>query len=237
MNFKASVSVKLRWGWCWAWSCIQWGFIPPIPKNLQLQAAHSLKTRPFIQPPPPSTPLMPVTSDRPSTILQDASSAFRDRIYLPQCQRTSNQRLPTCTGPVHIFSPLHFQHLQWLLHQTTPVEFCKVPVLHLEMALFARLLTVLEEIKETQRVHGRMIQSLLTQQDARAVAALPEDIVFPLRTVSDITAMEQKLSDPTFQKQVVCSNMTNLAGSQVLMLMFFHIQYCAKVFGHHQLCC
>jgi len=53
-----------------------------------------------------------------------------------------------------------------------------------------------------------MIQSLLTQRDASTVAALPEDIVFPLRTVSDVDAMEKKLADPTFYKQVVCSNMT-----------------------------
>ncbi|XP_019900814.2 uncharacterized protein LOC109615610 [Esox lucius] len=118
----------------------------PIPENLQPQAPHSLKTRPFIQ--PPSIPLMTVASEHPSRVLQGASSAFRD-------------------------------------------------------AMFARLLTVLEEIKETQRVHGRMIQSLLTQRDASAVTALPEDVVFPLRTVSDVAAMEQKLADPTFHKQVV----------------------------------
>lgn len=163
--------------------CIQRSHLPPpVPENLQPEALHLHRTRPYIQPSPLSTPSMAVTPDHPSRVLQGASSSFRD-------------------------------------------------------GMFAPLLTVLEEIKETQRVHGRMIQSLLTQQDARAVAALPEDIVFPLRTVSDVTAMEQKLSDPTFQKQVVCSNMTNLAGSQVLMLMFFHIQYCAKVFSHHQLCC
>ncbi|CAM4569479.1 unnamed protein product [Leuciscus chuanchicus] len=107
-----------------------------IPENLQPQDPHSRKTRPFIQPPPPSIPLTAFTT------------SFRD-------------------------------------------------------GMFARLLTIVEEIKETQRVHGRMIQSLLTQRDASTVAALPGDIVFPLRTVSDVDAMEQKLADPTFHKQVV----------------------------------
>ncbi|XP_076599435.1 uncharacterized protein LOC143328252 [Chaetodon auriga] len=68
--------------------------------------------------------------------------------------------------------------------------------------MFARILTLLEEIKDTQRVHGRMIQTLLSQGDAPAVSVLPEGTVFPLRTVSDVQEMEQKLADPTFHKEV-----------------------------------
>lgn len=40
--------------------------------------------------------------------------------------------------------------------------------------------------------------------DTTVMAALPEGTVFPLKTVSDIEAMEQKLADPTFHKEVVC---------------------------------
>lgn len=70
--------------------------------------------------------------------------------------------------------------------------------------IFIRLLSLLEEIKETQRVHGKMIQSLLTQRDGNTVAVLPQDILFPLKTVSDVEAMELKLTDPTVHKEVVC---------------------------------
>lgn len=67
-----------------------------------------------------------------------------------------------------------------------------------------RILSLLEEIKETQRVHGKMIQSLLTQRDGNTVAVIPQDILFPLKTVSDVEAMELKLADPTILKEVVC---------------------------------
>lgn len=69
--------------------------------------------------------------------------------------------------------------------------------------IFARLLMLLEEIKDTKRVHGRLIQTLLLQRDALAVSVLPEGTVFPLKTVLDIQNMEQKLADPTFLKEVV----------------------------------
>lgn len=69
--------------------------------------------------------------------------------------------------------------------------------------MLARILTLLEEIKETQRLHGRMIQTLLQQRDAPVFSALPEGTVFPLKTVSDVQNMEQKLADPTFLKEVV----------------------------------
>ncbi|XP_051560604.1 uncharacterized protein LOC127444956 [Myxocyprinus asiaticus] len=79
--------------------------------------------------------------------------------------------------------------------------------------MFVHLLTLLEEIKETQRVHGKMIQSLLTQRDATTVAALP-DVIFPLKTVSDVEAMERKLADPTFHKEVVAV-VADIGGSTV----------------------
>ena len=55
--------------------------------------------------------------------------------------------------------------------------------------MFPRILTLLEEIKDTQRVHGRMIQTLLSRGDAPAVSVLPEGTVFPLKTVSDVQEM------------------------------------------------
>lgn len=54
-----------------------------------------------------------------------------------------------------------------------------------------------------------MIQTLLLQHDAPTVLALPEGAVFPLKTVSDVEEMEQKLADPTFHKEVVSLNQHN----------------------------
>lgn len=73
-------------------------------------------------------------------------------------------------------------------------------------SMFVRVLTLLEDIKETQKVHSRMLQSLLKQHDGPATALLPEGAVFPLRTVADVEALEQKLADTVFLKEVVNSN-------------------------------
>nr|XP_055051218.1 uncharacterized protein LOC129437076 [Misgurnus anguillicaudatus] len=187
----------------------------PIPNNLQPQAPHSLKTRPFIQPPPLSAPLMSVTSERPSTILQDPSSVVRDQHLPPRVPENRQPETPhlhrahPCIQPSPPSTPLMAvtpEHPSRVLQGASP---------SFRDSMFARLLTVLEEIKETQKVHGRMLQSLLTQRDATTVrAALPEDTVFPLRTVSDVDAMEQKLSDPTFLNQVVAV-VADIGGSTV----------------------
>lgn len=73
-------------------------------------------------------------------------------------------------------------------------------------SMFVRVLTLLEDIKETQRIHSRMLQSLLTQRDGPVAAVLPEGAVFPIRTVADVAALEQKLADPVFLKEVVNNN-------------------------------
>lgn len=59
-----------------------------------------------------------------------------------------------------------------------------------------------------------MIQSLLTQRDGNTVAVLPQDILFPLKTVSDVEAMELKLTDPTIHKEVVAV-VADIGGSTV----------------------
>ncbi|XP_026043083.1 uncharacterized protein LOC113033477 isoform X1 [Astatotilapia calliptera] len=80
--------------------------------------------------------------------------------------------------------------------------------------MFVRVLTLLEDIKDTQRVHSRMLQSLLTQRDGPVAAVLPEGAVFPIRTVADVAALEQKLADPVFLKEVV-SVVAEIRGSTV----------------------
>ncbi|XP_026035429.1 uncharacterized protein LOC113029036 isoform X3 [Astatotilapia calliptera] len=81
-------------------------------------------------------------------------------------------------------------------------------------SMFVRVLTLLEDIKETQRIHSRMLQSLLKQRDGPVAAVLPEGAVFPLRTVADVEALEQKLIDPVFLKEVVAV-VAEIGGSTV----------------------
>ncbi|XDV26361.1 hypothetical protein PO909_030105 [Leuciscus waleckii] len=68
--------------------------------------------------------------------------------------------------------------------------------------MFTKLLTVLEEVKETQRVHGKMLNALLKKQDG-SVLEVPEGVVLPLKTQADLEALDQKLGDRSLMSAVV----------------------------------
>ncbi|XP_026110043.1 uncharacterized protein LOC113082825 [Carassius auratus] len=69
-------------------------------------------------------------------------------------------------------------------------------------AMFTKILTVLEEVKETQRVHGKMLNALLKKQDGSMVE-VPEGVVLPLKTQADLEALDQKLGDRSVMSAVV----------------------------------
>ncbi|KAL0978916.1 hypothetical protein UPYG_G00177780 [Umbra pygmaea] len=50
------------------------------------------------------------------------------------------------------------------------------------------------KVKETQRVHGKMLNALLKKQDG-SVVEVPEGVVFPLKTQADVEALDEKLGD------------------------------------------
>ncbi len=68
--------------------------------------------------------------------------------------------------------------------------------------MFTKILTVLEEVKETQRVHGKMLNALLKKQD-RSMVEVPEGVVLPLKTQADLEALDQKLGDRSVMSAVV----------------------------------
>lgn len=69
-------------------------------------------------------------------------------------------------------------------------------------AMFSKLLTIVEEIKETQKVHGKMLNVLLKKEDA-SVMEVPDGVVFPLQTQADVEALEEKLGDRSLMSAVV----------------------------------
>ena len=70
----------------------------------------------------------------------------------------------------------------------------------------AQLLKLLEELKDTQRVHTSMLNHLLKQKDGVPGLKVPEGAVFPLNTAEDVVSMETKLRDSKFKAEVVSSN-------------------------------
>ncbi|XP_041859402.1 uncharacterized protein LOC121651345 [Melanotaenia boesemani] len=68
-------------------------------------------------------------------------------------------------------------------------------------AMFSKLLTILEEVKETQRVHSKILNALLKKQEA-PVMEVPEGVAFPLQTQADVEALDEKLKDRSLMSTV-----------------------------------
>jgi len=68
-----------------------------------------------------------------------------------------------------------------------------------------KVLTSLEEIKQTQKVHSAMLQRILAQSQTPEDDTLPEGVTFPLWSVENVTDLEDKLTGPT-KKHLVSPN-------------------------------
>lgn len=70
--------------------------------------------------------------------------------------------------------------------------------------MFVRVLTILEEIKDCQKVQGSMIRCLLQQREQNCVVpVLPEGVPFPLKTFTEVDDLELKLCESDLQKNLV----------------------------------
>jgi hypothetical protein len=72
--------------------------------------------------------------------------------------------------------------------------------------LLVKILTGIENIKETQTIHGKILQRLLTQSqhsESTATMDMPEDLKFPLTTADEASALEARLQDQTTMKCLV----------------------------------
>ena len=79
-------------------------------------------------------------------------------------------------------------------------------VMYALVGLMIRMLTMMEELKQTQQVHSSMLQLMLRQMDQREeMQALPEGIDVPLTSMDDFDNFEIKAEDAAFQKAMVNS--------------------------------
>lgn len=81
-------------------------------------------------------------------------------------------------------------------------------VMYALVGLMIRMLTMMEELKQTQQVLLSMQQQMLRQMDQREeMQALPEGIDVPLTSMDDFDNFEIKAEDAAFQKAMVNSCM------------------------------
>ena len=66
------------------------------------------------------------------------------------------------------------------------------------------MLKLLEEVKETQRMHTGILNSLLKKiNSVPEHAEVPDDIQLPLKTSDQLNELEEKLKDQTTRNKLV----------------------------------
>ncbi|KAM7406390.1 hypothetical protein PAMP_000769 [Pampus punctatissimus] len=104
-------------------------------------------------------------------------------------------------------------------------------------AMFIKLLPIVKEIKETQKIHGKMLNALLKKQDA-SIMEVPDGVVFPLQTQADVEALEEKLGDRSLMSAVVAM-VADIGGTSVddatrrMMKYILSNELALNMFGRH----
>ncbi|KAL3971735.1 hypothetical protein ACER0C_025084 [Sarotherodon galilaeus] len=80
-------------------------------------------------------------------------------------------------------------------------------------AMFSKVLAILEEVKDTQLVHSKMLNALLKQKNG-SVTEVPEGVVLPLKTQDDVEALNGKLEDSSLMSAVVAM-VADIGGTSV----------------------
>ncbi|XP_059415091.1 uncharacterized protein LOC132149700 [Carassius carassius] len=145
-----------------------------------------------IRPTPPSTLRSVLTPPLPPSTLSSSPSSARPTFPPP----LGNLRWPDVSTHHHVtMSPETSQR-------------------QIRGNMFVRILTLIEEMKETQKIQGRMLQTLLQQRGniGTTFSSTPEG--FPLKTVRDVEIMEEKLANPNFMSELVAA-VTDIGGGTV----------------------
>ncbi|KAL3979015.1 nuclear receptor co-repressor 2 [Sarotherodon galilaeus] len=79
--------------------------------------------------------------------------------------------------------------------------------------MFSKVLAILEEVKDTQLVHSKMLNALLKQKNG-SVTEVPEGVVLPLKTQDDVEALNGKLEDSSLMSAVVAM-VADIGGTSV----------------------
>jgi len=78
---------------------------------------------------------------------------------------------------------------------------CSIDAGRHSSGILLRVLTGLEDVKETLRIHGSMLQSVMRQLSTdRDLPDLPDGVHFPLQSEAEFDEFEKRASDASFQK-------------------------------------
>ncbi|KAJ8018070.1 hypothetical protein HOLleu_44144 [Holothuria leucospilota] len=164
--------------------------------------APSIETEEVAPPPPPpppppitpcsltSTPCSPKAP--PVEFSVSPSTQVSATVTTPSTSRVSPQS--TCSGASSVATTPFSQRTssQSTLSGSSSKE---------NLQFMQRILGLLEELKDTQRIHGSLLSTLLRKQEVELDCEdFPEAAAFPLKSVEELNRMEQKLADPACEK-------------------------------------
>lgn len=88
--------------------------------------------------------------------------------------------------------------------------------------LLLRMLSKMEDMRQTLHVHSSMLQSLLRAQNisGSGSAELPDGVQFPLRTFDDVDNLEARVTDVSLRSAIVSVIIIHLT-----LLTFSNILY------------
>ncbi|KAM4568104.1 uncharacterized protein V3H82_012340 [Fundulus diaphanus] len=89
----------------------------------------------------------------------------------------------------------------------------ETPQMQIRDNILVCILTVLEELKEDNRVTRRMLQTMVQRGSSGDILSFIPD-GFHLKTVREVEVMEEKLSDPSFMSELVTA-VADIGGSTV----------------------
>ncbi|XP_039530464.1 formin-A-like [Pimephales promelas] len=179
------------------------GSSPPLPPTRSSPPLPPTRSSPPLPPTRSSPPLPPTRSSPPLP-------PTRSSPPLPPSTPRSSLPLPPSARPTPPPPP---GTLRWPVFQ--PITMSpETPQRQIRDNMFVRILTLLEEMKETQKIQGRILQTLLQQRGniSTTVSSIPEG--FPLKTVRDVEIVEEKLANPNFMSELVAA-VTDIGGATV----------------------
>ncbi|XP_032365729.1 uncharacterized protein LOC116683328 isoform X1 [Etheostoma spectabile] len=195
-------------------------------QSKQLESSEHSDSEDELPPTPPEKHLWPaankMTSQITSPTAQRVASSTVHQIASPTAQRVASATVQQIASPTaqrvasatvqQIASPTAQRVASATVQQIASPTAQRVASPSCE-AMFSKLLTIVEEIKETQKVHGKMLNALLKKQDT-SVMEVPDGVVFPLQTQADVEALEELLGDRSLMSAVVAM-VADIGGTNV----------------------
>ena len=88
------------------------------------------------------------------------------------------------------------------------MPLCTGPVLFgMDRRFMQQILTSLQEVQQTQKLHSPMLQSLSRQLNTTngiASAQIPKGLSFPIKSLEELTKTEEMLNDSVNKQIMVC---------------------------------